>query len=559
MEADIIVAGFRKSLSDHGLIYKYVVGDADSSVFFKIKSTIHYPGGIEVQKIDCVNHGLRCLNTKLHGISKMTTLDKRERDIVKSRVPQMSRDAKGAICHNSEKFRSGDTNAKKALYDDLINIPRHVFGDHMRCKEYFCKKIGTRENHSLGGKVFYMVNNSFNQMAQRSDRLIHNVTSNLAEGFMGQMAKFTSGKRCNQLQRYGYTLRSISAVFAYDYGRFWPAAVYKNFYDITNSSWSKKYAQSLEYRKRAKRPGHTKFMKKSQKLPTPKREDYGDLAVDVDIDPIILKDSIERLASDLQVSPEERTRILHATVGQAFNDEWKYQRRHRITASKAPNIFKMRDSTNSTSCIKSILYPLDLTKNENVKRGIDMEPLAKRKYEEETGNIVTECGLFIYAENGILAASPDGLVGSNGIIEIKCPAVRPLELCTRKDKILVQDSNANFQLNRCHSYYYQVIMQMYVAEKDFCDFTLYFMDKETMQEEIWIETIHKSQDTDILWGEMVVKLIRFFYEDLAPEIVCPRFTHKLPIRQPEYRRIKKAAKPIQNKGTNRKRPRMENE
>jgi len=40
MEADIIVDGFRKSLSEHGLIYRYMVGDGDSSVYGQIQSRV---------------------------------------------------------------------------------------------------------------------------------------------------------------------------------------------------------------------------------------------------------------------------------------------------------------------------------------------------------------------------------------------------------------------------------------------------------------------------------------------------------------------------------------
>lgn len=46
MEADIIVDGFRRSLMDHGLIYRYMVGDADSSA--KVQSQVVYPGRIPV-------------------------------------------------------------------------------------------------------------------------------------------------------------------------------------------------------------------------------------------------------------------------------------------------------------------------------------------------------------------------------------------------------------------------------------------------------------------------------------------------------------------------------
>lgn len=542
MEADIIVEGFKKSFSQHGLMYRYVVGDADSSVFYKIKSTCFYPGGIEIQKIDCINHALRCLTTKLHGISKNTTFDKHQRDYVGSKIPQMARDAKGAIDHNSKllshPLQLNATPPAKLLFNNLNNIPLHVFGDHSRCDAYFCKKVGHVEYDAIRvSKAYCFVRTAFQQIAQRSDRLIHNVTSNLAEGFMSQMCKFTSGKRCSQSLSYGYSLRAMSAVFAYNYGSFWPAAIYEKFYKLTNNAWSEKYARSLAYRQRSRKQRKTKFVK-TQIAPKQKCHDYGEDVCDTDIDKNVLLASVVSLIEQLQVSRLEQQTIQLCTIGQAFNDEWKYQRRNRITASFAGKVFKMRESTNSTSCIKSILYPVDLKNNDNVRRGIDFEPFAKKKYEEITGNFVTECGLFVSIENGILAASPDGIIDVHGIVEIKCPNVRPLQLCTRKDRILVQDKTdpSKIFLNRQHPYYYQIVMQMYVSDKLFCDFVVYFMDKESGNEDIWIERISRSESTDKLWIEMKLKLVKFFTEDLAPEIVHPRFVHKLPIRQPQYRK-----------------------
>ena len=52
--------------------------------------------------------------------------------------------------------------------------------------------------------------------------------------------------------------------------------------------------------------------------------------------------------------------------------------------------------------------------------GNDNEPIAAQLYEKETGNKVINCG-FLEHETGIWGGSPDGLIGDDGIIEIKCP------------------------------------------------------------------------------------------------------------------------------------------
>jgi hypothetical protein len=49
------------------------------------------------------------------------------------------------------------------------------------------------------------------------------------------------------------------------------------------------------------------------------------------------------------------------------------------------------------------------------------EEKAKEKFEHITGLKVKKYGLFIDKNKPFLAASPDGLINSNAILEIKCP------------------------------------------------------------------------------------------------------------------------------------------
>lgn len=55
-------------------------------------------------------------------------------------------------------------------------------------------------------------------------------------------------------------------------------------------------------------------------------------------------------------------------------------------------------------------------------RGIEIEEEARDFYEFTTGEIVTKVG-FCVSECGRFGASPDGLVGEDGLLEIKCPTL----------------------------------------------------------------------------------------------------------------------------------------
>lgn len=53
--------------------------------------------------------------------------------------------------------------------------------------------------------------------------------------------------------------------------------------------------------------------------------------------------------------------------------------------------------------------------------GTDTEPMARAAYEAETGNLVAEVGMIDHPTIDMTGASPDGLVGAEGMLEIKCP------------------------------------------------------------------------------------------------------------------------------------------
>ena len=53
--------------------------------------------------------------------------------------------------------------------------------------------------------------------------------------------------------------------------------------------------------------------------------------------------------------------------------------------------------------------------------GADVEPYAREAYELATGNIVTETGFIAHPDYPFAGASPDGLIGDDGTLEMKCP------------------------------------------------------------------------------------------------------------------------------------------
>lgn len=66
--------------------------------------------------------------------------------------------------------------------------------------------------------------------------------------------------------------------------------------------------------------------------------------------------------------------------------------------------------------------PEDTYQSEAMKRGVELEAEARRVYETMTGNTVTEVGLCL-SDCERYGASPDGTIGDEGLLEIKCPMI----------------------------------------------------------------------------------------------------------------------------------------
>ena len=63
----------------------------------------------------------------------------------------------------------------------------------------------------------------------------------------------------------------------------------------------------------------------------------------------------------------------------------------------------------------------EIVVNDAMRHGTATEPEAIQWYESQTGTSVRAVGLVKHPQYPFLAASPDGLVGFEGGIEIKCP------------------------------------------------------------------------------------------------------------------------------------------
>ena len=110
------------------------------------------------------------------------------------------------------------------------------------------------------------------------------------------------------------------------------------------------------------------------------------------------------------------------------SDDWYAERCGKVTASRVKDLNAKPSKGKALNALGLTILAERLTgvqketpTNFAMQWGIDNEPHAIAAYENETGFFVNGTGLIDHPFIEMLGASPDGLVGENGQIEVKCP------------------------------------------------------------------------------------------------------------------------------------------
>lgn len=155
-------------------------------------------------------------------------------------------------------------------------------------------------------------------------------------------------------------------------------------------------------------------------------------------------------------------KIVQAEQG---SDEWLQARVGVATGSKYSDIMA-RTRSGYAASRKNYMAELVVERltgrpteryvNAAMQWGTETEPVARLAYTLSTGNDVEETGLWLH--NDIpTGASPDGLIGLDGLIEIKCP-----NTATHLETLVTK------QIPREHVA--QVQGQMWITGRMWCDF-----------------------------------------------------------------------------------------
>jgi putative phage-type endonuclease len=150
--------------------------------------------------------------------------------------------------------------------------------------------------------------------------------------------------------------------------------------------------------------------------------------------------------------------------------EWLAERAGKVTASMISNVMMNPETAGFRDYQAQIVAEIltgkpqgsDFT-NAAMQFGTETEPLARSAYEAETGFFVDEVGFCQHPKIDRSGASPDGLVGKDGLVEIKCPKVATHLAYLIADVVPAAYKN-------------QMMWQMACTGRDWCDFVSFRPD-----------------------------------------------------------------------------------
>lgn len=125
-------------------------------------------------------------------------------------------------------------------------------------------------------------------------------------------------------------------------------------------------------------------------------------------------------------------------------------------------------------------------------RGHEMERLARMAYEAKTEQMATEAGIVL-TDDGIFGYSTDGLVGTDGLIEIKAPV----------DSCKISDI---FDTGDISEYMHQIQGGMWITARKWCDFIMYVPDLANVGSDLYIKRVERDEE---FIDQMVLELAAF--------------------------------------------------
>jgi putative phage-type endonuclease len=178
--------------------------------------------------------------------------------------------------------------------------------------------------------------------------------------------------------------------------------------------------------------------------------------------------------------------------------EWLEARRGLVTASIAACCLGLDPNRGPLAAYNEILGLKTRKQSSHMAWGNRNEDEAVRIWEELTGELAFQTGFWIHDEYGWLGASPDRLVGEDGMLEVKCPINTIPEL--------VPDAH-----------FVQIQIQMACTGRKWCD----WFACQSILEGGKDKCVRIPADPH-MQADLIARLALFFIEHIYPKMPPPR-------------------------------------
>lgn len=185
-------------------------------------------------------------------------------------------------------------------------------------------------------------------------------------------------------------------------------------------------------------------------------------------------------------------------------ENWFSARLGKVTASRVADVMAKTKSgygaARKNYMMELLCQRLTQSREEGftsaaMQRGTELEPVARSAYELDHDCMVEEVGFIVHPNIDGFGASPDGLVGTDGLIEIKCPN-------TAQHVEFLQTGKPDGR------YQWQMLAQMACTGRKWCDFASF---DDRMPEPLQLAVTRFEWDAE-RGAEMLAEVQKFLAE-----------------------------------------------
>jgi putative phage-type endonuclease len=186
------------------------------------------------------------------------------------------------------------------------------------------------------------------------------------------------------------------------------------------------------------------------------------------------------------------------------SEDWFAIRLGKVTASRVADVIAKTKTGYSTSrenyMAQLVVERLTQTKAESftnaaMQWGTDQEPFARAAYEAAQGVMVEEVGFVPHPTIEWAGASPDGLVGDDALVEIKCPNTATMIEALLTGKVPTK-------------YFTQMQFQMACTGTKFCDYVV-FDPRMPAKAQLFVTRVNRD---DAYIAEIEAEIVKFLAE-----------------------------------------------